>query len=76
MAFLELKNVRKGYGPAARRTDVLGGIDLSIEKGEFVSIVGYSGAGKSTLISILAGLTLPDSGSVLLNGKEVREPGR
>jgi len=76
MAFLELKDVRKGYGPAERRTDVLGGIDLTIEKGEFVSIVGYSGAGKSTLISILAGLTLPDSGSVLLNGKGIREPGR
>jgi len=76
MAFLELKGVRKGYGPSGRRTEVLGGIDLSIERGEFVSIVGFSGSGKTTLISILAGLVAPDSGSVLLDGKEVREPGR
>ncbi len=76
MAFLELRNVRKGYGPAGRRTEVLGGIDLTIEKGEFVSIVGFSGSGKTTLISILAGLLAPDSGEVLLDGKPVRGPGR
>src|SRR5215470_2606595 len=72
MAFLELKNVRKGFGA----TSVLGGINLSIEKGEFVSIVGFSGSGKTTLISILAGLLAPDSGEVLLNGKPVKQPGR
>lgn len=76
MALLELKDVRKGYGPAERRTEVLGGIDLTIEKGEFVAIVGFSGAGKTTLISILAGLLAPDSGSVLLHGKPVIGPGR
>ena len=72
MAYLELKNVRKGYG----QTPVLGGIDLSIERGEFVSIVGFSGSGKTTLISILAGLLTPDSGEVLLDGKPVTGPGR
>jgi nitrate/nitrite transport system ATP-binding protein len=76
MAFLELRNVRKGYGPAGRRSEVLGGINLSIEKGEFVSIVGFSGSGKTTLISILAGLLAPDSGEVLLDGKPVSAPGR
>src|SRR5258706_12798439 len=76
MAFLELKDIRKGFGPVGKRTEVLSGIDLSIKKGEFVSIVGFSGSGKTTLISILAGLLAPDSGSVLLNGKEIREPGR
>ncbi|MBV8880051.1 MAG: ABC transporter ATP-binding protein [Planctomycetaceae bacterium] len=76
MSFLEMTAVRKGYGPAGSRTEVLGGIDLSIEKGEFVAIVGFSGAGKTTLISILAGLLAPDSGSVRLNGKEITEPGR
>ena len=75
MAFLELRNVRKGYGPALRRSEVLGGINLAIEKGEFVSIVGFSGSGKTTLISILAGLLAPDSGSVLLDGKPVSGPG-
>jgi nitrate/nitrite transport system ATP-binding protein len=76
MSFLELKGVKKGYGPAENRTEVLGGIDLTIEKGEFVAIVGFSGAGKTTLMSILAGLLAPDSGSALLNGKEITEPGR
>jgi len=60
MALLELKGVRKAYGT----TEVLGGIDLSIEKGEFVSIVGFSGSGKTTLMSILAGLLAPDSGAL------------
>ena len=73
MAFLELKGVKKGYGPADRRTEVLGGIDLTIEKGEFVAIVGFSGAGKTTLISILAGLLAPDSGTVRLNGRDIRD---
>jgi len=72
MAILELKNVRKGFGG----TEVLGGIDLSIERGEFVSIVGFSGSGKTTLLSILAGLLAPDAGEVLLNGRPVTEPGR
>ena len=76
MPLLELKDVRKGYGPAGRRTEVLGGINLSIERGEFVSIVGFSGSGKTTLISILAGLIAPDSGSVLLDGKPIVAPGR
>jgi nitrate/nitrite transport system ATP-binding protein len=76
MALVELKGVTKGFGPAGRRTEVLGGIDLTIEKGEFVSIVGFSGSGKTTLISILAGLLRPDSGSVRIDGKEVTGPGR
>jgi nitrate/nitrite transport system ATP-binding protein len=76
MPLLELKDVRKGYGPADRRSEVLGGINLSIERGEFVSIVGFSGSGKTTLISILAGLIAPDSGSVLLDGKPITGPGR
>lgn len=72
MSFLELKDVRKAFG----KTEILGGIDLAIERGEFVSIVGFSGSGKTTLISILAGLLAPDSGSVLLDGKPVTGPGR
>src|SRR5947208_7374518 len=74
MAFLEIKNVCKGYGRNGDRTEVLRDVNLSIERGEFVAIVGYSGAGKTTLISMLAGLAKPDSGSVLLDGKEVRGP--
>ena len=67
MAFLELKDVSKSYGASP----VLHDINLSIERGEFVAIVGYSGAGKTTLMSLLAGLAKPDSGSVTLEGKEI-----
>jgi len=74
-AFLELRNVGKGYGPPSRRTEVLRNVNLSVAKGEFVAIVGYSGSGKTTLISILAGLLAPDSGAVLLDGGAVSEPG-
>ena len=71
MAFLELKNVNKSFGGVA----VLKDINLTIEKGEFVAIVGFSGAGKTTLISIIAGLLKPDSGTVKLEGQEMDGPG-
>ncbi|MFO1488025.1 MAG: ABC transporter ATP-binding protein [Verrucomicrobiota bacterium] len=71
MAFLELKNVSKSFGPS----QVLKDINLSIEKGEFVAIVGFSGAGKSTLINLIAGLLRPDSGTAKLNDQEITEPG-
>lgn len=75
MAFIELKGVCKGYGPKDQRTHVLEDVNLSIEKGELVSIVGYSGAGKTTLVSLIAGLTTPDKGEVLVGGKRVTGPG-
>ncbi|MBI2929793.1 MAG: ABC transporter ATP-binding protein [Verrucomicrobia bacterium] len=75
MSFLELKNVSKSYGANGGRTEVLRDIDLNVEKGEFVAIVGYSGAGKTTLISMIAGLITPDSGSITLNDLEITEPG-
>jgi len=71
MAFLELKNVNKNFG----QTEVLRDIDLSIEKGEFVAIVGFSGAGKTTLISMIAGLIAPDGGTITLNDLEITAPG-
>lgn len=75
MAFLELKNISKGYGLNGHRTEVLNDINLDIERGEFVAIVGYSGAGKTTLLSLMAGLLRPDSGSIRLDGKEITGPG-
>ena len=75
MAYLELKNVSKGYGINGARTPVLKDINLSVEKGEFVAIVGYSGAGKTTLISLMAGLIQADSGSLTLNDLEITAPG-
>jgi nitrate/nitrite transport system ATP-binding protein len=75
MAFLELKGLAKSYGSNGSRTQVLHDINLSIEKGEFVAIVGYSGAGKTTLLSLLAGLIRPDHGSITLNDLEITAPG-
>ena len=75
MPLLELRNVSKGYGKGSMRTEVLRNMNLSVEEGEFVAIVGYSGTGKSTLISALAGLKTPDSGQVLMRGESVKQPG-
>jgi nitrate/nitrite transport system ATP-binding protein len=71
MSFLEVYNVSKSFG----NSPVLTNINLSIEKGEFVAIVGFSGAGKTTLISLIAGLVEPTAGTVRLNGLEITEPG-
>ncbi|MEM7624194.1 MAG: ABC transporter ATP-binding protein [Planctomycetota bacterium] len=75
MAYLELQNVSKGYGPASDRYEVLSDVNLSIEKNEFAAVIGFSGSGKSTLMSLLAGLEQPDSGRVMLDGEPVTGPG-
>ncbi len=75
MAFLELKGVAKFYGQGEQVTNVLGGIDLTVNEGEFIAIVGFSGSGKTTLISTIAGLVVPDHGEVLLKGKPISGPG-
>ena len=74
MAFLELKNVEKGFGTGSERTEILTDINLDIKEGEFVAIVGYSGSGKTTLISLIAGLLHPDIGTVKLEDEIVSEP--
>ena len=71
MSFLELSNVSKAFGGPP----VLSNLSLRIERGEFVAIVGYSGSGKTTLISLIAGLTRPDSGTVKLNDLDITGPG-
>ncbi|MGH8584299.1 MAG: ABC transporter ATP-binding protein [Gammaproteobacteria bacterium] len=75
MSFLELHGVSKSYRSNGSVTPVLRDIDLSIDQGEFVAIVGYSGSGKTTLISLIAGLIRPDTGTVRLDGAEIRGPG-
>lgn len=71
MSFLELSHVSKSYGAHC----VLQDVNLTIERGEFVAIVGYSGSGKTTLISLIAGLSRPDEGTVKLNDLDIVAPG-
>lgn len=75
MPLLELQHVSKGFGAGSKRLEVLKDINLKIDEGEFVAIVGYSGSGKTTLISMIAGLIAPDFGQIILEGKTIREPG-
>ncbi len=74
MSFLEISGVSKSYGEGASRTDVLEDINLKVEEGEFIAIVGFSGTGKTTLISLLAGLIEPEQGGVIFKGKEIDGP--
>jgi len=62
--FLELKGIRKSYGTAATRTEVLRGIDLTLQAGELCVLLGPSGSGKSTLLNIIGGIDRPDEGEV------------
>ncbi|MGS0525832.1 ABC transporter ATP-binding protein [Zobellia nedashkovskayae] len=71
MAYLELNNIYKSYGEGDNRTDVLSNINLSIEEGEFVAIVGFTGSGKTTLVNLINGLLKPTSGEVLFKGEPV-----
>ncbi|MFG1478926.1 nitrate ABC transporter ATP-binding protein [Xanthobacter sp. V4C-4] len=71
---LEARGVAKGFGAGPARNAVLAGIDLQVNEGEFIAIVGFSGSGKSTLISLLSGLAVPDSGQVLFKGAAVTGP--
>ena len=68
---LETKNLKKYYGQKPNITKALDGIDVKVEPGEFVSIIGTSGSGKSTLLNMLGGLDIPSSGSVKIRGKEI-----
>ena len=65
MAYLELNNVYKSYGTDENVTNVLSDINLTIEEGEFVAIVGFTGSGKTTLVNLINGLLKPTSGEVL-----------
>jgi len=75
MSVLELKNVSKVFGTGSATTDVLRSIDLSLDDGEFVAVVGFSGSGKSTLVNLLAGLLKPDRGEVRFKGQVNPDPG-
>jgi len=74
-AVLECRGVSKSYGVGNRKTGVLTDINLQIDAGEFLAIVGFSGSGKTTLMALLAGLISPDAGVVLKQGAPIGGPG-
>lgn len=74
-SFLKIEQVSKSFARGGATTEVLRSIDLTISRGEYVSIIGHSGCGKSTLLNLVAGLTKITSGGILLENKEVNEPG-
>ena len=71
MSILQTTELKKYYGAEPNITRALDGVTLSIEKGEFVAIVGTSGSGKSTLLNMIGGLDVPTSGQVVVDGKEL-----
>ena len=71
MTVLETRNLKKGYGTGDTAVHALRGVSLTVEKGEFVAIVGTSGSGKSTLLHMLGGLDRPTAGEVIVDGRSV-----
>lgn len=71
MEILQANNLKKIYGSGENAVHALDGVNLSVEKGEFVAIVGTSGSGKSTLLHMLGGLDRPTEGKVIVDGKDI-----
>lgn len=71
MEILRVENLTKVYGKGENEVRALDGVSFSVEKGEFVAVIGPSGSGKSTLLHILGGVDRPTSGRVLMDGKDV-----
>ena len=71
MEILKIENLTKVYGKGENEVHALNGVSFSVEKGEFVSIIGSSGSGKSTLLHLIGGVDRPTSGKVYVDGKDV-----
>ena len=71
--FLEIKGIKKSFGSGESHVDVLKGIDLEIEKGEFCVLLGPSGSGKSTLLNIIGGIDGADAGSITIEGERLED---
>ena len=71
--FLEINGIRKGFGEGGSRVEVLRGIDLAVERGEFCVLLGPSGSGKSTLLNIIGGIDAADEGEILIGGDRMRD---
>ncbi len=70
---IQLTSLSKSYTVSGQQIRALHPVDITFLKGEFISIVGHSGSGKSTLLSLIGGIALPDTGMVLIDGKNIRD---
>ena len=73
MSILEVRGLTKTYGEGEAKVQALRGIDLSVTRGEFVAVVGSSGSGKSTFLNLAGGLDVPDSGEVIVDGRNLQQ---
>jgi nitrate/nitrite transport system ATP-binding protein len=73
--YLHIENARMVFDTKKGKFTALSGINLNVKQGEFIALIGHSGCGKSTLLNLVAGLTDPTDGVLLLNNKEIRGPG-
>lgn len=73
MEILKIQDLKKIYGKEGNKVEALKGVDLTINKGEFVAVVGASGSGKSTLLHLLGGLDRPSQGKVIIDGEDIYE---
>ena len=71
--FLEIRGIKKSFGTGDSRVNVLKGLDLNIEKGEFCVLLGPSGSGKSTLLNIIGGIDGADEGSITIEGERLED---
>lgn len=72
MNILEIKDLRKIYGAGETQVRALDGINLTVERGEFVAIVGSSGSGKTTFLNMVGGLDVPTGGEIIVHQKKFR----
>jgi len=75
MSVLKFDNISKSFGEGTAKTNVLKNINLEVQEGEFLVLLGFSGSGKTTLINLMAGLEMPTSGSVTFKGEKITQPG-
>lgn len=73
MNILEIKELRKTYGTGETKVQALNGINLTVERGEFVAVVGSSGSGKTTFLNMVGGLDVPTDGEIIVDQKKIQE---
>ena len=71
--FLQIQGIKKSFGTGDSRVDVLKGLDLEIERGEFCVLLGPSGSGKSTLLNIIGGIDSADEGNLVIDGERLAD---